>query len=485
MRVTFIYPDFFQFPDGSFLPEGRIYLGIAYLSAVLRNAGHSVCLVHLVAPPDREQLVETVKSQNPDLIGFSSTTHMFRHTARIAGWLAGLKIPSICGGVHPTIAPEEALSTFGIDMICIGEGEQTILELCQAMEADRDYSKVESLWIKRGNSIIRNKVRPLLENLDLLPFPDRTIFNPELLCPDQIPRGTVMASRGCPFNCTYCSNHAQKSAYPNPERYVRFRTPENVVTEIEELVKSDPAIEFIRFDDDILTLDIRWLEELAGLYKKRVGMPFICNSRVNFMNEKTTKLLADMGCSVVCMGIESGNEWLRKNVLKRNMSNQQIAKAFRLCREFGIKTVSTNMVGLPYETTEMVLDTIKINAICRPDTIQVSTFIPYPGTELHLLCEREGLLEHESVDSIFEGRSPLKKTDTGWENGAVRMHFHTLAYTFSHLYSKKPALKGKIVARAVESTLTGKAMPPGLRRRIFESFIRRNAGKYEPEWIKY
>ncbi len=485
MRVTFIYPDFFQFPDGSFLPEGRIYLGIAYLAAVLKNAGHSVSLVHLVAPPEREQLVETVKSHDPDLIGYSSTTHMFRHIARIAEWLSALKIPTICGGVHPTIAPLEALSTSGIDMICIGEGEQTILEACEAMEADRDYSKIESLWIKRGDSIIKNRVRPLLENLDLLPFPDRTIFNPALLCPEQIPRGTVMASRGCPFNCTYCSNHAQKSVYPNPERYVRYRSPENVVTEIEELVKNDPAIEFIRFDDDILTLDIAWLEELAGLYKKRVGMPFICNSRVNFINEKTVQLLADMGCSVVCMGIESGNEWLRKNVLNRHMSNDQIINAFRLCKEFGIRTVSTNMVGLPFETTEMVLDTIRINALCKPDTIQVSTFIPYPGTELHFLCEKEGLLQHERVDSIFEGRSPLKRTDMSWENGAAKMNFHTLAYTFSHLYSLKPALPGKIIARAIESTLTVKAIPSKLRRFIFESFIRKNAGNHEPEWIKY
>ncbi len=485
MRITFIYPDFFQFPDGSFLPEGRIYLGIGYLSAVLKKAGHDVSLIHLVAPPGRDELIQAVKSQNPDLIGFSSTTHMFRHTARVASWTAELKIPSICGGVHPTIAPIEALQTRGIDMVCIGEGEEALLELCDAIEAGKDYSRIDNIWVKRGDSIIRNRVRPLIEDLDQIPFPDRQIFDRRLLCPDQIPRGTVMASRGCPFNCTYCSNHAQKSVYPNPERYVRFRSPENVIAEIEELIRSDPDIKFIRFDDDILTLDVRWLENLSNLYKKRISMPFICNSRVNFINEKTAELLADMGCLVVCMGIESGNEWLRSKVLNRHMSNRQIVRAFKLCKEYGMKTVSTNMVGLPYETTEMVLDTIKINAECRPDTIQVSTFIPYPGTELHSLCEREGLLVNERVDSIFEGRSPLKKVDNSWENRAARMHFHTLAYTFSHLYPKKPAALGKITVGAIEAALTNKKIPQSVRRKFFESFIKRNAGKHEPEWIKY
>ena len=486
MKVTFVYPDFFQYADGSFMPEGRIYLGIAYLSAVLKKAGHQTSLVHVVAPPGREELLERVKDESPDLVGFSSTTHMFRHVGRWASWLRGeLGITTICGGVHPTIAPEEVVNTPGIDIACVGEAEETVVELCDALEEGRDCSGIPGLWLRRRGDVVRNPARPLLTDLDSLPFPDRSIFDPALFCDDQHPRGTLMASRGCPFNCSYCSNHAQKSVYPNPKEYVRLRSPENVVEEIEHMVAADARIEFVRFDDDILTMDREWLGRLSELYCSRVGMPFICNSRVNFIDREMARALADMGCSVVCMGIESGNPWLREKVLNRHMGSERIVEAFALCRESGMKTVSTNMVGLPMEDTSMVLDTIKLNARCHPDTIQVSTFIPYPGTELYKLCEAKGLIEGERVDSIFEGRSPLKQEEGGWEPGAVKTNFHTLAYTYGWLDSRKDPALSRLAGRVLDSLILGKRMPSSIRRRLFSFFTAWASNRFNPEWIKY
>jgi len=486
VKVTFVYPDFFQYADGSFMPEGRIYLGIAYLSAVLKKAGHQTSLVHVVAPPGREELLERVKGESPDLVGFSSTTHMFRHVGRWASWLRGeLGITTICGGVHPTIAPEEVVNTPGIDIACVGEAEETVVELCDALEEGRDCSGIPGLWLRRRGDVVRNPARPLLTDLDSLPFPDRSIFNPALFCDDQHPRGTLMASRGCPFNCSYCSNHAQKSVYPNPKEYVRLRSPENVVEEIEHMVAADARIEFVRFDDDILTMDREWLGRLSELYRSRVGMPFICNSRVNFIDREMARALADMGCSVVCMGIESGNPWLREKVLNRHMGSERIVEAFALCRESGMKTVSTNMVGLPMEDTSMVLDTIKLNARCHPDTIQVSTFIPYPGTELYKLCEAKGLIEGERVDSIFEGRSPLKQEEGGWEPGAVKTNFHTLAYTYGWLDSRKDPALSRLAGRVLDSLILGKRMPSSIRRRLFSFFTAWASNRFNPEWIKY
>jgi len=486
VKVTFVYPDFFQYADGSFMPEGRIYLGIAYLSAVLKKAGHQTSLVHVVAPPGREELLERVKGESPDLVGFSSTTHMFRHVGRWASWLRGeLDITTICGGVHPTIAPEEVVNTPGIDIACVGEAEETVVELCDALEEGRDCSGIPGLWLRRRGDVVRNPARPLLTDLDSLPFPDRSIFDPALFCDDQHPRGTLMASRGCPFNCSYCSNHAQKSVYPNPKEYVRLRSPENVVEEIEHMVAADARIEFVRFDDDILTMDREWLGRLSELYRSRVGMPFICNSRVNFIDREMARALADMGCSVVCMGIESGNPWLREKVLNRHMGSERIVEAFALCRESGMKTVSTNMVGLPMEDTSMVLDTIKLNARCHPDTIQVSTFIPYPGTELYKLCEAKGLIEGERVDSIFEGRSPLKQEEGGWEPGAVKTNFHTLAYTYGWLDSRKDPALSRLAGRVLDSLILGKRMPSSIRRRLFSFFTAWASNRFNPEWIKY
>ena len=467
------------------MPEGRLYLGIAYLSAVLKEAGHETSLVHVVAPPTADELLERVEAHSPDLVGFSSTTHMFRHVRRWAGWLREeTDIPTVCGGVHPTIAPGEVVKAAGIDMAMRGEAEESIVELADAMERGRDFSRIPGLWTARNGEPIRNECRPLVTDLDSLPFPDRTIFDRSLFCDDQHPRGTLMASRGCPFNCTYCSNHAQRSVYPNPEDYVRFRSAEHVVAEIERMLDEDPAIEYIRFDDDILTCDREWLGHLAALYRRKVGMPFICNSRVNFMNEEVALELQNMGCVVVCMGIESGNARLRSEVLNRQMSNKQVEEAFAACRDAGMKTVSTNMIGLPLEDTSMVLDSIRLNGRCRPDTIQLSTFIPYPGTELARLCEEKGLLEGGEVDSIFEGRSPLKDTETGWEPRAVRENFHTLAYT----YARIGELAGPL-AVAARTALNHVVEPGGRlsrsRELAFCRLTRWADGRWQPEWIKY
>lgn len=468
------------------MPEGRIYLGIAYLSAVLKAAGHETSLVHVVEPPERDSLVERVRAEKPDLLGFSSTTHMFRHVARWAGWLRDeTGIAAACGGVHATIATDEVLSTDGIDFAVIGEAEDTLLELCDAIESGRDPSRIAGLWaIGPDGAVVRNPARALRTDLDELPLPDRSIFDTSLFCEDQHPRGTLMASRGCPFNCTYCSNHAQKSVYPNPKDYVRFRSPENVVAEIEQMVSADGRIEYIRFDDDILTTDRDWFARLSELYREKIGMPFICNSRVNFMDERMAHSLAEMGCSVVCMGIESGNPWLREEVLNRHMSDEQIVRAFAACHDAGMKTVSTNMHGLPLEETSMVLDTIRINGRCHPDTIQVSTFIPYPATELFRLCEERGLIEGERVDSIFAVRSPLKPLSTGWEDSAVKSNFHTLAYTYGRLFGAKPSALGRLGARALDGLVLS-SRAPRVRQLLFERLMAWADGRYQPEWIKY
>jgi len=486
VKVTFIYPDFFQYPDGTFMPEGRIYLGVAYLSAVLKERGHEVSLIHVVRPPEREWLISKVKEESPDLIGLSSTTHMFRHAAKWASWLSDeLDIPIACGGVHATISPEEVISTKGISIACIGEAEETITELCDAMEAGKDYSKIKGIWIKRDGEVIKNETRPLVENLDSIPFPDRSIFDPSNFCPEQHPRGTLMASRGCPFNCSYCSNHAQRSVYPNPEKYVRFRSPENVVEEIVQMISENPSIEYIRFDDDILTVDIDWLSALSEFYRKRVSMPFICNSRVNFINEKTIGILSEMGCIVVCMGIESGNDWMRRKVLGRQMSNEMIERAFKLCHEAGIKTVSTNMFGLPFENRKMVLDTIKLNARCHPDTIQVSTFIPYPKTNLEMIARKADLIENEQVDSIFEGRSPVRQIDSGWEAQTIKRNFHTLAFLYGQLDELPLNALSRISWKAIDSLFLSEIIPATIRKKAVEKILSWAKDRFHPEWIKY
>ncbi|MDD5667574.1 MAG: cobalamin-dependent protein, partial [Actinomycetota bacterium] len=216
IKVTFLYPDFFSYDEERFLPEGRIYLGIGYLSAFLKREGHRTSLIHMVRPLDRDALMARVSEESPDLLAVSSTTHMFPHVRKWLEWIKDdLDIYTICGGAHPTIDPLGALEGAPLDAICLGEGEEALAELCAALEEGRDPSGIPSLWVREGDEIKRNQVRPLVEDLDTLPLPDREIFDPDDFCEQQHERGTLMASRGCPYSCTYCSNHVQRSIYPN------------------------------------------------------------------------------------------------------------------------------------------------------------------------------------------------------------------------------------------------------------------------------
>ncbi len=469
LKVTFLYPDFFAYDEERFLPEGRIYLGIACLSAYLKREGHRTSLIHMVRPMDREELLARVRAESPDLLAVSSTTHMFPHVRKWLEWIRSSEdIFTICGGAHPTIDPLGALQA-PLDAVCLGEGEEALAELCAALEEGRDPAGVPSLWVRVGEEVRRNPVRPLVEDLDTLPLPDRGIFDPKDFCEQQHERGTLMASRGCPYSCSYCSNHVQRSIYPNRGKYVRFRSVENVMREVREIIDADRSgrLRYIRFDDDILTLDPEWFGELTARYRDEVDMPFICNSRVNILDEETVRLFAEAGCSVICMGIESGNEELRRKVLRRHMSDADIVSAFRLCREHGIKTVSTNMTSLPDEDLSALLDSVRLNARARPHCMQVSTYHPYPSTRLYGYCEEKGYLSGRHVDTIFDGRSALDIP--AFREPAYRFvkeRFYPLSELYSRLYENGRA--GEAAAGCLDALLLTRALPWAWRRPLLE-----------------
>jgi anaerobic magnesium-protoporphyrin IX monomethyl ester cyclase len=487
IKVTFLYPDFFQYDEERYLPEGRIYLGIGYLSAYLKKEGHRTSLIHLVKPVGREELLERVQDESPDVLAVSSTTHMFPHVRRWVGWIKeDMDIFTICGGAHPTINPQGALDEAPLDAVCLGEGEESLAELCAVLAEGRDPSGIASLWVRAGDDVRRNAVRPLIEDLDTLPLPDRNIFDPALFCSQQYERGTLMASRGCPYSCTYCSNHVQRSIYPNRKRYVRFRSVDNVMREVRQIIDDDVGgqLKYIRFDDDILTLDPDWFRELTTRYREQVDLPFICNSRVNVLDEPTVKLFAEAGCAVICMGIESGNEDIRKEILRRHMSNQEIVMAFRQCRRYGIKTVSTNMTSLPEEDLPALLDTIKINAQARPHCMQVSTYHPYPNTRLFQYCEEKGYLTDRHVDTIFDGRSAL-------ESPAFREPAYAFAkekfYPLTELYSRayEAGAAGKAMVKSLDTLLTGDKIPWKWRRPLLERLTSWGDRHSRFEWLHY
>jgi len=453
LKVTFIYPDLV--PHLHKWP-GYFYMGIGLLSSVLKQAGHQTSLIHITQPIRQSDFIKRIRDEEPNLIGISSTSHMFPLVKKLASWLieAKIEIPTICGGIHPTVAPEESIGTEGIDMICRGEGEAPLLELCQKMENKEDFSNIHNLWIRRDGTIVRNILRPLLEDLDLLPFPDRSIFSYPNLFNEREGQGSFLVGRGCPNNCTYCSNHLLRKILGSEGKPVRFRSVDNLLREIKQVREQYPFINTLIFDDDILFLYRKWSEEFAEKYRREINLPFACAIRPDMTDIVVVNLLKKAGCFFIKFGLESGNEEIRYKVLNRRMTNEQIIKAVTLCKETGLTTHTYNMVGIPYETPNTILDTIKLNAKLIVDRIWVSIYQPYPGTKLAELCKEKHFWGAKDLERDFFSSSILNlDTISPSKILMFRDYFRVLVWYYRML-QKLPAEISKIFIRYSDKILS-------------------------------
>lgn len=397
MKVLFVYPDFHvrKNPNGhvSYEPAGWYNEGLASLSAVLKQHGHETALYHLLLPPSKSDFQAEVRRQDPNLVGLLLGSAVFRTAANLALWVKELGYPTIAGSYHPTLAPEESIAAPGVDIVCLGEGEVALPELCDRMAAGRDPYDIPSLWFKRGGDIIRNPVGPLVENLDDLPIPDFALFDYAKLTSTQTYTALASFSRGCPYNCTYCCNHKLRSVYPNRKRWLRSRSPQNAIAYIHRLTDCYPQARYLRVMDDIFHWDEDWLEEFADLYRAHFRMPMAVNHRPNVFSERSAGLLREIGCYQIYFGVESGNDFVQKDVLHRHISQAQVEQAFKLAREAGMSTVAYNMVGLPFENMERALDTIKLNSRISAQRILNPVFCPYPNTDLYTMAVKEGFCQ--------------------------------------------------------------------------------------------
>jgi anaerobic magnesium-protoporphyrin IX monomethyl ester cyclase len=404
MRIQFVFPDIGA--PGSPPHACAFHTGIGYISAMLKQAGHKTSLQHVYTPPGKKEFLKNMEKEKPDLVCLTSTSNQFPYVKEFSTWAKELDLPILVGGVHATLVPEEVIKLPSIDFVCIGEGEYPTLELVNALQNCKSTENIKNIWSKKDDTVIKNEIRPLLSNLDELPFPDREIFNYETILKANGYHADVIAGRGCPFSCTYCCNHAFRKIYAGKGKYVRIRSVGNVLEEIGEITKKY-KIKRIDFHDDIFTLFPDWVKEFCEQYPKRFKIAFGCNARAETLNKDTVTALKSAGCEFISIGIESGSEWLRKNILKRYMTNEQIITAFKNVHEAGIATYALNMIGLPYETPAMIEDTIKINKIVSPRGFQLSIFYPYPQTELWHLCKKNGFLTDEYRTS-FLGDSVLQ-----------------------------------------------------------------------------
>ena len=417
MRVLFVYPDFYVHKHGSgrvtYEPAGWYSEGLASLSAALKQRGHETALYHMLYPPDKEQFQAEIRRARPHLVAFSLRSEVFRIGAVCAQWAKEVGYTTIAGGCHPTLAPEESLSAPGLDIICRGEGEVALGELCDRLEAGCDPYGIPSLWFKRGDQIIANPVGEVVQDLDTLPIPDYSLFDLAGLTSGQTYTALASFTRGCPYNCTYCCNQILRSIYPNRSRWLRTRSPEGAIACLRALKAAYPEMRYLRVNDDIFHWSEEWLEEFAHLYKAQFTMPLAVHHRPNLFTERMAQLLREIGCYQVYFGVESGNEYIRNAILRRRITNEEIERAFALAHQAGMITTAYNMVGLPYETMERALDTIKLNARIGAERILNPIYCPYPHTDLYDLAVEAGFCPpnvgyEEEVICSMPGYGPEK-----------------------------------------------------------------------------
>jgi anaerobic magnesium-protoporphyrin IX monomethyl ester cyclase len=396
LKVLFIYP----------VPQARFQIlryqqGLGSISAVLKQAGHDARLLTLDRL-DTEALDAAVRDFQPQLVGLSLTSGFFALGQAITGWVAARhKLPVVLGGVHPTLCPEESIAIEGAFAICRGEGEYPMRELCAALESGGDPTRIANLWVRANGQVHQNELRPLIADLDALPPPDRALFPMDHMV-DQFAEIEFMGSRGCPFQCAYCVNHALQELYRGKGPFVRFRTVDNFLNEIDTVMRSYPRAGIVGLHDDTFTLNRNWFREFTDKYPARFKHPFWCNATADSINEETVRRLKQAGCYEVRIGVESGNDHLRQEILCKKVSREAIVRAFRLLQAAGIHTYAFNMVGLPYETVATIHDTINLNRILQPDETFCSVFCPFPGTHAYDVCRANGWLRGQAAGSYFE-----------------------------------------------------------------------------------
>jgi anaerobic magnesium-protoporphyrin IX monomethyl ester cyclase len=435
--------------------------GISYISALLKAHGHETSLLVLGSSfydKSRRLLQKALDEFAPGVICFSSVYSQHQFIERMAAF-AKERYPEgyrIAGGVHATLQPEAVIKG-PFDAICIGEGEFPVLELCEQLEKRRAATGIPNLWIKQAGDVERNEPRQFIQDLETLPFPDYEIWQPWIEAPKQDAM-TVFGGRGCPYDCTYCSNHAIRKVAPG--RYVRTRPPEEIVREIRFLHSNFPHRE-IYLEVETLDCNKEWTLELCeklAAFNASVADPvsFGSNYRINprTINEGLFSALQNAGFTSINIGLEAGSERIRREVLKRRYSNEDFLRVVSLARKHGLKVYLYNMIGLPGESLADHQETVRLNRLCQPEGHHTGIFQPYPGTELYSICLEMGLIEEGSAVQR-ERRQPVMDLP-GFSKSQILSAYTWFEYHVYRGYKPLPNILSQVAQVKIDSSTVGK-----------------------------
>jgi anaerobic magnesium-protoporphyrin IX monomethyl ester cyclase len=459
MKVLLIYPNIVETPKD-------ISLGLGIISALLKKHNHTVKLLDSTFHnPHTTDIEELIKDFDPELVAVTAATNDLKNAIRICKSIKSIKlVPIICGGYHATISPEDILEQECFDVAAIGESENSLIKFIDTLEKEEYNYNIENLWIKKDNKIIKNKIGNLTEDLDSLPFADREIFDYQKYIDANRGRATFLSSKGCPFQCSYCINKVLMEKYKGKGKYLRFRSIDNLLKEIKEVI-TKYKVTSIEFYDDTFTLNKPRVKEFAKKYSKEINIPFDINSRVNALTKEDFRLLKETGCVRVSIGIESGDPYIRNTILKRNQTNEQIINTFKWAKEEGLKTYAFNMIGIPYEDEKSIKKTIELNRKIQPDYAGASIFNAFKGTELYDLCKKNNWLKQSYSKSYFQSSNVKHPRFTIKRLKKIRDSFGFQVY-------KKASLKRAYID-LIDKKLTKLPLYTKIRSKLIEKGIKK------------
>lgn len=353
-----------------------------------------------------------LESYKPDLIGITLIDDTLDLAFKLLEYTGD--IPVVAGGVSTILAPDCILSNPDVDYVCIGEGEKTIVDLCEYLEGKRfvDISHISNLGYKDKTTFIYNdREKPV--DIDSLPFEDYSIFDEKRLYRPM--RGKMVKSipinldRGCPYRCAFCCAPAIKKRIGSG--YFRMKSISRIEEEIRHQMKMHPDVEFFYFNSEsFLVRDIEFLKSFAEMYKK-FGLRFWCQANIDTISDEKIRIVKEMGCLTMSVGLESGDEKFRRTFLHKNFSNEQVLKAFKIIKKYDIPTSVNNIIGYPEETRDQIFKTIDMNRrifqIYPKASMSGFVFQPYRGTELYDFCLAKGYINKDNRTDTLIGNPTI------------------------------------------------------------------------------
>tara|TARA_B100000315_G_scaffold212344_1_gene209664 strand:+ start:47 stop:1612 length:1566 start_codon:yes stop_codon:yes gene_type:complete len=430
-----------------------------------------------------EDFLQAVTAFGPDLLALSATEDMFLLGTRLLKKVRHLKILTIAGGVFPTFAPEVALSYPEINIVCKGEGEDALVELCRRLDKGKEYDDINNLWIRKKDGSIRKNLTRMTD-MDKNPLIDMSIFEEARFyrpMGGQVYRMfPVETHRGCPYPCTFCNSPTQMELYRAEEgkSYLRRKSFDNMKREL-LFYKNEMKAEYLYFwADTFFSWKQGEFEEFAELYKE-IGLPFWCQTRVETVNKRRLQVLRDMGCARISFGLEHGNDEFRRKYIRRHMTNDIVIRSFGITKEVGIPFSVNNIVGFPHETYELAFDTVRLNRQFDADDRNAYPFTPFTGTPMREDCEKLGFLKKgDIVNSLVAGSSILDMPQFSAKQ------IQGLIKTFN-MYVKFPESRWPEIKRAEEASPEGKKIYSELKKEFVETFWKADNTSFENSSVNH